>query len=194
MTPVAELRVYLPLDELPETERPRWAALAARHDENRADVSSRTVVFEAGRLEVLASVERLGGDGAFWRTVDGRIYVCPWRNRRRALVAVLAARQQFPDAVVEGIVPAADADRAAAALEAMCRAEPGAEVQILESAFHVPVRWFSAFDDGERILSEDERGLSLRYEADLTEATARVRRATDLVARVEVPASSAVLA
>jgi hypothetical protein len=52
---------------------------------------------------------------------------------------------------------------------------PEIRSHILHANWHVPLRWFGAFEDAERILVEDKAGLRLRYETSTGEARARLR-------------------
>jgi hypothetical protein len=54
---------------------------------------------------------------------------------------------------------------------------PEVRSHILHANWHVPLRWFAAFDDAERILTEDKEGLRVRYETTLSEGRARLERA-----------------
>ena len=192
VTPVAELRVYLPLDALPARERDRWARLTSMALD---DSAARAAYQPVATLDAVRHPSGGYADGAFWSYADGTVYVCPWRTRHRVLVAVLAARAQFPPAVADAIVPREQVVKAAAELEALRRAEPDAEVQILESAFCVPVSWFTPFEDTERVLVQpagmpddggpglgiDDPPLGVRYETSLVRAISRLERAVQIL-------------
>lgn len=191
VTPVAELRVYLPLDALPARERDRWARLTSMATD---DSAARAAYQPVATLDAVRHPSGGYPDGAFWSYADGTVYVCPWRTRHRVLVAVLAARAQFPTAVADAIVPREQVVRAAAELEALRRAEPDAEVQILESAFCVPVSWFTPFEDTERMLVQPaglpdegpalasaDPPLGIRYETSLVRAISRLERAVQIL-------------
>ena len=125
------------------------------------------------------SVEYPAGlsDGAFVRTVDETILVCPWRTRLRMLAGLVAFRVSVPVEVADAFVPANEAERAAAELEVIGEQYPDVRSHIVHANWHVPLRWFSAFDDSERILTEDADGLRVRYETKLGDAQARLGRA-----------------
>ena len=52
---------------------------------------------------------------------------------------------------------------------------------ILSSAWHVPLRWFSAFKNSERLIYEADGYSSIRYRTSLGEAIDRVHWATDVL-------------
>ncbi len=138
----------------------------------------------AGRGWLLAS--SLAGvgqvtEGALVREVDGVTLVCPWRTRLRMLAGMLAFRGSLPDEVADAFVPESEARRAADELERMGEEEPEVRSHILHANWHVPLRWFSAFDPSERLLTEDSSGLRVRYETSLANGTARLGRALTIL-------------
>jgi len=93
------------------------------------------------------------------------------------LAGLLAFRNSIPEEVAEAFVPEEEARRAAHELAALGEQHPDVKSHILHANWHVPLRWFAAFDDSERILTEDKDGLRIRYETRLQEATLRLRNA-----------------
>jgi hypothetical protein len=97
------------------------------------------------------------------------------------LAGMLAFRSTIPDEVADAFVPEQEALRAAHELASLGEQHPEVRSHILHANWHVPLRWFAAFVDGERILTEDKDGLRIRYEASLAEATVRLRHAVDVL-------------
>lgn len=97
------------------------------------------------------------------------------------LAGLIAFRTSVPEEVAEAFVPESSARRAAAELENVEDLYTDVRSYILHANWHVPLRWFSAFDDSERILTEDSEGLRVRYETRLSSATTRLARALDIL-------------
>lgn len=171
MIGTAYLRVYQPLEHFSESERSSWSSGPERGAALVAISARRWLVTRSLEGSALASV-----DGAFLREHDGRMLACPWRTRLRMLAGILAFRETVPSEVVEAFVPADEARRAAEELEALSEDDPELKSNILHANWHVPLRWFVAFDDAERVLVEDDSGLRIRYETTLARAQARVDR------------------
>lgn len=93
------------------------------------------------------------------------------------LAGLLAFRGSLPAEVADAFVPEPEARRAAAELAALGENDPEIRSNILHANWHVPLRWFAAFDGSERILTEDKSGLRIRYEAQVGEAKARLAQA-----------------
>jgi hypothetical protein len=175
MTRTAYLRVYQPLSELGGSAEQQQAWLDASDDEPvEVDTARRWLL----RTD-LPSLGELPGpiEGAFVRKVDDRVLVCPWRTRLRMLAGLLAFRGSVPDEVADAFVPEDDARRAAHELAMLEENHPEVRNHIIHANWHVPLRWFVAFDGTERILTEDRAGLRIRYETTLAGAKARLTRA-----------------
>jgi hypothetical protein len=169
----AYLKVFLPVEALSERERIR-AERAIVQGEN--DALLRRVYRErgSGRFGLLTADR----DGADVRSVDGRWYVCPWRTSLRILTGLLQVRETIPREVAEALVPEQEARRAARELDRARRRDPAAVPALLESGWHVPVRWFVLFEDHERRLTEGPaEGFRLSYWTGLPAARRRARRA-----------------
>lgn len=174
MVSTAYLRVYLPLETFEETERERWRdQTEPGHPDDR--LTSRWLVSAS-----LPAAEATA-DGAFVRRIDDRVYVCPWRTRLRMLAGLLAFRSSVPEEIADAFVPEAEARKAATEIQEMGRSSPELRSHILHANWHVPLRWFAAFSDSQRILVEDKEGLRVRYETDLTQAFARMTRALEIL-------------
>lgn len=172
------LRVYQPLSAFPESERARWTA--DPNDGAKVDAAAQRKWL---LKSALPAVESPTGptEGAFVRQVEGVTLVCPWRTRLRMLAGLIAFRTSVPEEVAEAFVPESSARRAAAELENVEDLYTDVRSYILHANWHVPLRWFSAFDDSERILTEDSEGLRVRYETRLSSATTRLARALDIL-------------
>lgn len=175
MTRTAYLRVYQPLGSFASEEREAWAS--ANEDDLEGEGAPRGWLI-AGSYPALDGVPT---EGAFVRRTDMGILVCPWRTRLRMLVGLLAFRGSMPDEVAEAFVPEEHARRAAYELARLEEERPEIRSHIIHSNWHVPLRWFAAFDESERILTEDKRGLRIRYEAPLSVGRARLERAVTIL-------------
>src|SRR5207247_443745 len=137
-----------------------------------------------GSLGLIAS-EDDGGD-ADVRMMDGRYFVCPWRTRLRVLASILSLRETAPFEMADAFVPDAEARRAARELARLKRREPSAIPAMLQSPWHVPIRWFVLVDDDERHLAETgPEGYRLYYWTPITVARDRAEKALQLLRRSE---------
>jgi hypothetical protein len=177
MVRTAYLRVYQPLASFPTEERSRWMDPVRGAGIEQAAARRWLLV---GALPDIGAAA-WGAEGAFVREADGRVLVCPWRTRLRMLAGLVAFRGSMPDEVAEAFVPAREARRAAMELDAIGTKQPGLRSHIVHANWHVPLRWFSAFDDRERILTEDAEGLRVRYETTLEQGVARLKRGLEIL-------------
>ncbi len=132
MIKAAYLRVYVPRD----LTSLRTSAAHGRH---------RSVVRADGHFVWAES----DADDAFQVQWDGRTLVCPRHGRLRMLEGILAFDNAHPGAP---LLPRAVVQRAADELANMKSGSPRPRSFILTSPWHVPLRWFSAFDATEREL------------------------------------------
>lgn len=165
MTFASYLRVYVPGDGRQVTEhipvpRPRVLGRGAYG-----------VWFESTR------------EDAFVLERDGRTFVCPRLPRLRMLEGLLAFRNAYPMPVSSSLVPETLARRAAAELDRIHARHPGVRSHILTSPFHVPPRWFAAFNPKERELVAAGDGLSIRYRTARASAVRRLQRTARLLER-----------
>ncbi|MBA2313700.1 MAG: hypothetical protein H0V97_13010 [Actinobacteria bacterium] len=178
MIKTSYLRVYQPLSDFPLEDRRRWSGA----DQPAADDSA-----GAWRSWLIGAILPAGGagfvssEGASLREAEGRIYVCPWRTRLRMLAGMLAFRDSVPEEVAEAFVPQREALRAARELARIGERDPGIRSHILHANWHVPLRWFAAFQGSERVLVEDRHGLRVRYQTSLVDAKARLARALSIL-------------
>jgi hypothetical protein len=172
VTRTSYLRVYLPLSAFPDQERSGWSADGNDPD---ADAAARRWLL---RTDLPDAWPR---EGALIREVDGTIFVCPFRTRLRMLAGMLAFRGSLPEEVAEAFVPESQAARAARELAHLETETPEVRSHMVHANWHVPLRWFSAFKDPERVLTEDRNGLRIRYEASLGDARGRLDEAVEIL-------------
>lgn len=172
------LRVFQPLSSFPSHEQQQWAEHASEVEATEPKVSRRWLIAAA-----LPDDQSLAApsEGAFVREVDGVTLICPWRTRLRMLAGLLAFRNSVPEEVADAFVPEAQARRAAHELAVLGDERPEVRSHILHANWHVPLRWFAAFEDAERILTEDKDGLRIRYETQLSVAKARLARCVSVL-------------
>jgi len=191
MVPCAYLRVFRPLDRLPEPERARWerfilagGAPDARRPRYRELRQAPPTPFPF--LEVVED------DFADVRLEDGRFYVCPWRTHLRALAGIVSLRDA-PEEEGDPLVSEADARRAARELARLRRHDPTQVPTMQQSAWHVPVRWFVLFEDAERRLTQAGDEWVIRYWAPVSLAAERAARAARLLRRAGLLSVSSVV-
>lgn len=177
MVMTSYLRVYEPLSTFSAEERSRWVPDPT--DGVRVDTAvSRRWLIDGS----LPGASDFGlPEGAFIKKSGGTVMVCPWRTRLRMLAGLIAFRGSVPEQVAEAFVTEDEARRASVALEAIGDQYPDVRSYISHANWHVPLRWFAAFDDSERILTEDANGLRIRYEAPLATARTRIERGLDIL-------------
>jgi hypothetical protein len=178
VTQTAYLRVYQPASSFSESDRQSWVA-RPEEDEAGEHETMRRWLLSAALPGSDAGAKWT--DGAFVREVEGETLVCPWRTRFRMLAGLVAFRGSLPDEVADAFVPEPQARLAARELADLEEREPEVRSHIVHANWHVPLRWFSAFDDSHRILTEDRRGLRIRYEAPLSVAKERLDRALEIL-------------
>ena len=125
--------------------------------------------------------ESMVEDGLFieW---NGESYVCPRRPRLRMLEALLGFRDSYPGITSDQLIPGWVAERAAAELDNMVEVDPDIRSHIVSSPWHVPLRWFAAFDQSEREIYQNDAGASaIRFRTSLANATERLTHALDVV-------------
>jgi hypothetical protein len=175
--PSAYLRVFRPLETFPEGERARWERyiLSGGAPPRARPVYRQESAVPDGRIGLLAPAE---GDFADVRLAEGRYFVCPWRTRARVLAGIMSIRETVPPDVADTFVSEVEARRAARELTRLRRREASSGPSILQSAWHVPVRWFALVNDAERRLVEAPGGrYRLFYWTPIAQAKRRVERA-----------------
>jgi len=114
---------------------------------------------------------------AEWR---GRSLVCPRQGRLRMLEGILAFSNAHPGA---SLLPQNAVQRAADELADIKAGRPRARSHILTSPWHVPLRWFAAFEPDDRDLYDVGSDVSVRYRTDLGDAIEKVSDAVDVIDR-----------
>ncbi|MGH2709899.1 MAG: hypothetical protein ACRDH9_01685 [Actinomycetota bacterium] len=177
----AFLRVFQPLDALPEPERQRAEhAIVQGRDADTTPLVYRHLAGGTGSLGLLEA----SGERTEVRSESGSWYGCPTRNRLRVLAAMLSLRETVPSEVAEALVPEMAARRAARELARIRRRDPRALPTMLESPWHVPVRWFVLFGDEERVLAErEDGGFTLTYWTKIDKARRRAQRGAAILER-----------
>nr|WP_209311270.1 hypothetical protein [Streptomyces spiramenti] len=147
------MRVYEPLTAFPEPERSHWERYARSDDlpdaQDELRASLIRLIADPGRVVP----EEESGD-AFVARLDGALHICPWRTRLRAWHALEeAGHWMMPDSVLDRALPVAGRRRAERQHLRWAGRHPGARPWIRSALWHVPIRWFSLFDDSEREFS-----------------------------------------
>jgi hypothetical protein len=185
MFPCAYLRVFQPLEAFPAEERGHWEryiVAGGRARPSRPIYRERSAAPQ-GPIGLLSSAE---GDHADIRLVDGSYYVCPWRTRLRELASLLSLRESAAPEMVDAFVPEAEARRAARELARIRRRQPSAVPFMLQSPWHVPIRWFVLFADEDRRLAETPEGFRLTYRTAVPAARKRAEAALSALRRSEL--------
>lgn len=125
------------------------------------------------------------GDSHWTVEWEGRRLVCPRNLRLRVLESTVAFANAFRG-LGAGLIPEGAAQAADRELKAYHRNHPEHRSHILTSAWHVPVRWFSAFEPSEKEIYEGPEGPRLRFRTDIDEARRRVRRAYEILTKLAV--------
>jgi hypothetical protein len=183
VVPCAYLRVYRPLDAFGEDERSKWERYILSGTRPSTRVAYRHEALDGGLFGFLTPADEEHAD---IRLVDGRYYVCPWRTKVRVMASMLTLREDSPPDLADALVPEAEARRIAREL-ARLRRRDGFGPAILQSSWHVPVRWFVLFEDKERRLVESPNGgFRLYYWTSARRARERAVRAVQEMRRSEL--------
>lgn len=110
---------------------------------------------------------------------NGRLYACPGQQRLRSILGMMAFAGALPDGTASVFFTEAELKDARRELATLRATDTDARPSILQSAWHVPLRWFVCFDDSERRIEQDGDHLRVRYLTTLEKASARVRDALD---------------
>lgn len=163
MIATAYLRVYLPAEEL--------SAFPKHVSSMASPVLTEIGLWDESLVEDAFTIE--------WRD---QAFVCPRYPRLRMLEGLLAFHNAYPGTVGATLVPEQVVRRAARELELLYEENPSARSYILTSPWHVPLRWFVAFDAAERELVSTEAGVSIRYRNSRRDASRRLERAIRVLA------------
>lgn len=154
MIRTAYLRAYLPA-----------SSVAGLPPHRRSEAASRLYQTDAFMWDEATA------DDALYTVWEGHQYVCPRNARLRMLEGMLAFTKTHPEL---RLLDESERMEVAGELAVLRRSSVHARGYILASAWHVPLRWFSAFHRDERELYEGSTGPSIRYRTTLGEARDRV--------------------
>ena len=101
------------------------------------------------------------------------------------LEGLLAFRSAATDSSLELLVPESVADRAAAELDRIHDRFPGVKSHILTSPFAIPLRWFSLFEQEDRLIATEYGRMTVRYRTALATGLQRVRHAVRVLEDAE---------
>lgn len=182
MIPAAELRLYQPLEDFDAEERARWE----RYILVGAPRPVRARFADLPTASGLGFVVPAGEEGAHVKLIDGVYFVCPERTRLRVLSGLLAVREAPPFEGAEEFVPDGQARAARTQLRRMRRRTPGQVATIVQSPWHVPVRWFVLFGDDERRLVDVDGRARLSYLTTTRRAARRVEETVPVLRHTEL--------
>jgi hypothetical protein len=182
MVPAAELRVYQPLEAFPAEEQARWERYIVAGAPHPVRPRFVDVATPAG----LGFVHARDRDEAHVKMVDGAYYVCPERIRLRVLGGMLAFRDALPFDGADAFLTPGEAKRARRQLARLRRRDPGHVAAIMQSPWHVPVRWFVLVADDERRLVELGGRHRLSYLTTTRKAIRRAERAVPILRHTEL--------
>lgn len=167
MIKTAYLRVYVPADRVGPLPPARSATgdTAVRHDG--------TFMW----TEPTA-------DDAIFTVWQGEQYACPRNVRLRMVEGILAFTRAHPSVQV---ISEAERVGLVSELSDLKKSSAMSRGFILSSAWHVPLRWFSAFSPAEREIYNTEDGPSIRYRTTIGEAIDRVHWASTVLANAGFP-------
>ncbi|WP_406138372.1 hypothetical protein [Streptomyces sp. NBC_01089] len=177
------LRVYEPLAAFPEAERDHWARYARRSELPTAQDELRRSLADLLPTPPVAVPVHESAD-AFVAELDGVVCVCPWRTRLRGWQALESLAAQYPEPVLDVVLPPVVRLQAAADYERWLERNPDARPWIRTTVWHVPVRWFTLFDDEEREYEKAGTGDGevagappvMRYRTPMVQARRRLAR------------------
>ncbi|MCP3973246.1 MAG: hypothetical protein GY720_01995 [bacterium] len=161
MIPAAYLRVYSPshLTQARATAHSAWPRDVVRADGH----------FVWAESDI---------DDAFKVEWNGETLTCPRNGRLRMLEGILAFNSAHPGG---SLLPQTAVQRAVDELASLKGRQRQARSHILTSSWHVPPRWFAAFDSDDQDLYNDGDDVSVRYRTDLSLAIDRISRAVDVI-------------
>lgn len=174
----AYLRVYQPLDAFDQHELER----IRRSTSHPSATVARTPVHNT--LGLIAPAER---HEVFVREVDGLGYLCPAQNRMRALLGLVEFSRSLPESLTDVFFSNEQLQEAQRELQTMQARVPPPKAYLIQSAWHVPLRWFVAFDPGDRRIEHDADHLRIRYQTTVAMAHDRVIRALRVLKHAVLP-------
>ncbi|MFC8955505.1 hypothetical protein ACFT8P_23180 [Streptomyces sp. NPDC057101] len=177
------LRVYEPLAAFPEPERTHWARYARRPRTPGAQEELRRSLADLLSTPPVPVPVHESGE-AFVAHLDGVVVICPWRTRLRGWLALQELPGQFPDPVLDAMVPPVVRAQVTSDYERWLSGNPDARPWIRTAIWQVPLRWFALFGDEDRQYEPGEPGGAeagrapvLRYRTTMAQARRRLARA-----------------
>lgn len=143
------LRVYEPLAAFPEPERTHWARYARRPLTPGVQEELRRSLADLLPTPPVPVPVHESGE-AFVAHVDGVVVICPWRTRLRGWLALQELDGQFPEPVLDAMLPPVVRLQVAGDYERWLSRNPDARPWIRTAVWHVPLRWFALFGDEDR--------------------------------------------
>jgi hypothetical protein len=124
-------------------------------------------------------------EGDWFADWDGVRMVCPRNLRLRVLESTIAFANAFRG-LGSGLIPEVAARAADRELRQYRREHPSRRSHVLTSAWHVPVRWFTAFQPEDKEIYEVNGAPRLRLRVDLGVGKKRVEHAIGVLRGLEV--------
>lgn len=176
----AYLRVYEPLAAFPDEERAHWTRYARRPGRPSYQDELRRSLADLLPTPPVAVPVHESAD-AFVTEVDGVVCVCPWRTRLRGWQALGEVAEDFPEPVLDALIPPVVRRQSAQDYERWLERNPDARPWIRTATWQVPINWFVLVSDAEREYDEgggDEAATApvLRYRTPMVQARRRVAR------------------
>jgi hypothetical protein len=172
--------VYEPLAAFPQPEREHWARYARRTDLPSYQDELRRSLADLLPIPPVAVPVHESAD-AFVLEVDGVVCVCPWRTRLRGWQALEELAEDFPEPVLDALLPPLVRRQAAQDYERWLDRNPDARPWIRTATWQVPINWFVLVADEEREYDKGggDPGAAapvLRYRTPMVQARRRVAR------------------
>ncbi|MFD3997836.1 hypothetical protein [Streptomyces sp. NPDC058548] len=150
------LRVYEPLAAFPEPERTHWARYARRPRTPGAQEELRRSLADLLPTPPVPVPVHESGE-AFVARLDGVVVICPWRTRLRGWLALQELAGQFPEPVLDAMLPPVVRVQVESDYERWLSRNPDARPWIRTAVWQVPLRWFALFGDEDREYEPGER-------------------------------------
>ncbi|GAA4802106.1 hypothetical protein [Streptomyces ziwulingensis] len=175
----AYLRVYEPLAAFPEPERGHWTRYARRTDLPTYQDELRRSLADLLPTPPVAVPVHESAD-AFVLEIDGVVCVCPWRTRLRGWLALAELSEDYPEPVLDALLPPVVRRQTALDHERWLEKNPDARPWIRTATWQVPINWFVLVSDAEREYDKGgDPGAAapvLRYRTPMVQARRRVAR------------------
>nr|WP_203602758.1 hypothetical protein [Streptomyces coelicoflavus] len=174
------MRVYEPLAAFPDEERAHWTRYARRAERPSYQDELRRSLADLLPTPPVAVPVHESAD-AFVTEVDGVVCVCPWRTRLRGWQALGDLDEDFPEPVLDALIPPVVRRQSAQDYERWLERNPDARPWIRTATWQVPINWFVLVSDAEREYEEGggAEGAAapvLRYRTPMVQARRRVAR------------------